>query len=69
MLRWSVIGVVAVAALLSRPAVAAADPAAPQPGTPCDSSLDGAMTMPPDHEHAAGVRRHTMVNPSPRHTR
>ena len=49
MLRWSVIGVVAVAALWPRPAVATADPAAPQSGTSCDSSLDGAMTMPPDH--------------------
>jgi hypothetical protein len=49
MLRWSVIGIVAAAALLSRPAVATADPAAPESGTPCDSSLDGAMTMPPDH--------------------
>jgi hypothetical protein len=50
MLRWSVIGIVAAAAMLSRPAVATADPAAPQPGTPCDSSLDGAMTMPQDHD-------------------
>jgi hypothetical protein len=46
--RWSVIGVVAAAALLSRPGLAVADPAAPQPGTPCESSLVDAMTWPSD---------------------
>ena len=68
MLRWSVIGVVAVAALLSRPAVATADPAAPQPGTPCDSSLDGAMTMPPDHGTplvCVGTRWQPVTTPYP----
>jgi hypothetical protein len=50
MLRWCVIGVATAAALWSQPAVATADPAVPLPGTPCDSSLDGAMTIPPDHD-------------------
>src|SRR4051794_6393302 len=68
MLRWSVIGVVAVAALLSRPAVAAADPAVPQAGTPCDQSLDGAMTMPPDHDGplvCVGTRWQPVTTPYP----
>ena len=49
MLRWSMIGVAAAATLLSQAPAATADPAVPVAGTPCDSSLDGAMTMPLDH--------------------
>jgi hypothetical protein len=42
--------VVAVLALLvSTPAVASADPVAPQPGTPCSSDLSEVMTWPADN--------------------
>jgi hypothetical protein len=48
MLRWAGVVVAAAAALLSPPPLAAADPVAPQPGTPCPSNLVEAMTWPPD---------------------
>ncbi|MDT5243666.1 MAG: hypothetical protein QOD36_1042, partial [Mycobacterium sp.] len=35
-------------ALFSMPAVAAADPVAPQPNTPCSSNLSDVMTWLPD---------------------
>lgn len=38
----------AVAALVSPTAVSAADPAAPQPETPCTSDLRAVMTLPPE---------------------
>ena len=41
--------------LLSTPAVASADPEAPQPGTPCASNLSDVMTWPPADKIAAGV--------------
>lgn len=40
--------VAAVAAALALPAVAAADPGAPQPGTSCSANLSDAMTWPSD---------------------
>ena len=46
MLRF-VVGLVAATAL-ALPAVAAADPVAPQPGTPCGANLADAMTWPSD---------------------
>jgi hypothetical protein len=43
--RWPAFALIAVAAL-SPSAIAAADPAVPQPGTSCDASLGDAMTWP-----------------------
>ncbi|GAC1410736.1 MAG: hypothetical protein NVSMB60_32400 [Mycobacterium sp.] len=47
MRRIAVVGT-ALAALLSAPALASADPEVPQFSTPCTSSLSDAMTWPPD---------------------
>ena len=47
MRRIAILGAV-LAALLSPPALAAADPQVPQPSTPCSSDLSDAMTRPPD---------------------
>jgi hypothetical protein len=47
-LRWKVISLAAMASLLPSAAVAAADPGAPQAGTPCQADLTDAMTVPPE---------------------
>ncbi|MDT5361287.1 MAG: hypothetical protein QOC69_3049, partial [Mycobacterium sp.] len=48
MLRWAGVMAATAAALLSAPALATADPVAPQPGTSCSANLGDAMTWPPD---------------------
>ncbi|BBY81787.1 hypothetical protein H7I53_09185 [Mycolicibacterium pulveris] len=47
-MRRNIIALVTAAALVSAPAVAAADPAAPQPNTPCPADLSDAATVLPD---------------------
>jgi len=68
MLRWSVIGVAAAAALWSPAALATADPAAPQPGTACESGLTDAMTWPSDAKIPLvcdGTRWQSVATPYP----
>jgi len=48
MLRWVAAVIVSAAAALTSPVVASADPAVPQPGTPCGPNLIDAMTWLPD---------------------
>lgn len=48
MLRWAGVMAATAAALLSAPALATADPVAPQPGTSCGANLSDAMTWPLD---------------------
>jgi hypothetical protein len=46
--RATVTAVLILALLSSAPALAWADPEAPQPGTPCSADLSDVMTWPPD---------------------
>jgi hypothetical protein len=68
MLRFTAIIVVTAATVLSQPAVAAADPVVPQPGTPCVTNLSDAMTWPPDDQAplvCAGDRWQPVATPYP----
>lgn len=47
-MRRTAIALAAAATLLSAPGVAAADPAAPQPNTPCPAELSDVTTVAPD---------------------
>lgn len=47
-MRRNIIVLVTAATLLSAPAVASADPTAPQPDTPCPPDLSGVATVLPD---------------------
>jgi hypothetical protein len=47
-MRCTAITVTTLALLLATPALAWADPEAPQPGTPCAPDLSDVMTWPPD---------------------